>query len=142
MSLRSRHTDPLGELELFDGATPAEVATARQQLTLLAVDAGTVLIQEGRFGMEFLIIADGHATVEIGGRVVATLGRGDFVGEMSLLGRGPRSATVRAATPLTFYVANASEFSALLDATPSVRERIVRTSSERAEDNRRAALAA
>ena len=137
MSLRSRQTEPLGELELFEGCTPAEVAAARQQLTMLSVDAGAVLVQQGGFGMEFVIIADGHATVEIGDRVVATLGRGEFFGEMSLLRRGPRNATVRAATALTFYVANASEFSALLEAAPSVRERIVRTSDEREEHNRR-----
>jgi len=142
MSLRTRHIDPLGRLDLFADCTPAEIAEARRQLTLLTVDAGTVLMHQGGFGMEFLIIAEGDATVSIGDRVVATLGRGDFVGEMSLLHREPRSATVRATTPLTFYVANAAEFAALLDAVPSVRERIVRTSEEREERNRRTALAA
>ena len=137
MSLRSRQTDPLAQLELFADCTPTEVAAARQQLTMLSVAAGTVLTQQGGFGMEFVVIADGDAAVSIDDTVVATLGRGEFFGEMSLLRRGPRTATVRATSPLTFYVANASEFSALLEAAPSVRERIVRTSDEREEHNRR-----
>ena len=141
MSLRTRHTDPLGQLELFAGCTPAEVAAARRLLTLLTVDTGTVLMKEGGFGMEFLIIAEGEATVSIGTQVVATLGRGDFVGEMSLLGRGRRTATVTAVTPLTFYVANSAEFTALLEAVPSVGERIVQTAAEREEHNRRSLAA-
>ena len=62
MSIRQRTTEPLAELDLFSGATPAEIARARQVLTMLKVDAGTVLMQQGGFGMEFLIIAEGEAT--------------------------------------------------------------------------------
>ena len=142
MSIRQRTIDPLGTLELFAGSTPDEIARARQLLTLLTVAPGTVLIQEGGYGMEFLIIASGEAAVSIGDQVVATLGRGDFAGEMSLLERGRRSATVTAVTPLTFYVANVAEFTSLLEAVPAVGERIAQTADERRETNRRSALAA
>jgi len=141
MSIRQRITEPLADLDLFSGASPSEIARARQVLTMLKVDAGTVLMQQGGFGMEFLIIAEGEATVSIGTQLVATLGRGDFVGEMSLLGRGRRTATVTAVTPLTFYVANSAEFTALLEAVPSVGERIVQTAAEREEHNRRSLAA-
>ncbi len=141
MSIRQRITEPLADLDLFSGASPSEIARARQVLTMLKVDAGTVLMQQGGFGMEFLIIAEGEATVSIGTQLVATLGRGDFVGEMSLLGRGRRTATVTAVTPLTFYVANSAEFTALLEAVPSVGERIVQTAAEREAHNRRSLAA-
>jgi len=141
MSIRQRTTEPLADLDLFSGASPSEIARARQVLTMLKVDAGTVLMQQGGFGMEFLIIAEGEATVSIGTQLVATLGRGDFVGEMSLLGRGRRTATVTAVTPLTFYVANSAEFTALLEAVPSVGERIVQTAAEREAHNRRSLAA-
>jgi CRP-like cAMP-binding protein len=139
MSFRQRTIDPLAELELFAGCTPTEILRARQLLTLITVEPGTVLMEEGRYGMEFLIIASGTAAVSIGGHDVATLGSGDFVGEMSLLERGRRSATVTAVTPLACYVANAAEFTALLEAAPGVGERIVRTADARREVNRQLA---
>ena len=78
MSFRQRTIDPLAQLELFAGCTPSEILRARQLLTMVTVEPGTVLMEEGRYGMEFLIIADGEAAVSIGGYAVATLGRGDF----------------------------------------------------------------
>ena len=146
MTFRQRTIDPLAELELFADNTPAEVARARQLLTLLTVEPGTVIMHEGALGMEVLLIAAGQAEVSRrtphGERVVATLGAGDIVGEMSLLGRQRRSATVTAVTPLTVYVANAAEFTGLLDALPNVAQRIIRTAAARDEANRRAAVAA
>jgi CRP-like cAMP-binding protein len=138
-ALHSRHAEPLGQLELFAGCTPAQLTAARRLLTLLTVDAGTVLMAEGGVGLEFLVIADGEATVTINGDLVATLGRGEFAGEMSLLGNARRSATVTAATPVTLYVANPAEFTALLEVAPPVAERIVGTAAARQEANRQAA---
>ena len=137
--LLHRHREPLGQLDLFADCTPAQLAEARRLLTLLTVEAGTVLMREGGLGLEFMVIADGEAAVSIDGDQVATLGRGDFAGEMSLLGSTRRSATVTALTPLTLYVANPAEFRGLLDVAPAVAERIVRTADARRETNRRAA---
>jgi voltage-gated potassium channel len=140
MPLRHHHhAEPLARFELFAGCTPAQLAAARRLLTLLTVDAGTVLMREGGRGMEFLLIAGGEAAVTIGGHHVATLGPGDFAGEMSLLGNTRRSATVTAQTPLTVYVANPAEFTALLEVAPSVAERIAETATARRAANRRAA---
>jgi CRP-like cAMP-binding protein len=137
--LLHRRREPLAQLELFADCTPAQLSDARGLLTLLTVDAGTVLMREGGLGLEFMVIADGEAAVTIDGRQVATLGRGDFAGEMSLLGSTRRSATVTALTPLTLYVANPAEFRGLLDVAPTVAERIVRTADARRATNRRAA---
>jgi len=146
MTLLRRAREPLAELPLFAGCTPAEVANARRLLTLLSVDAGSVLMREGGFGTEVMIIADGQATVSkhVDGAesVVATVGRGDVIGEMSVLDGGRRSATVRALTPMSVYVASAAEFAGLLRELPVVAERIARTAAERRDTNRRAALAA
>src|SRR5258708_22556202 len=111
MAITMRRRGPLLDLDLFSGCSRAEVAQVRSMLTLLDVAPGTVLMAEGSYGYEFLVIAAGEAQVTVqtpdGERLVAVLERGDFAGEMSLLGDRRRSATVTAATPLTFYVANA-----------------------------------
>jgi CRP-like cAMP-binding protein len=61
------------------------------------------------------------------------------MGEMSLLAHSLRSATVTAVTPLTFYVCNRAEFSSLLEAAPSVAQKITAAATERAAANSRKA---
>ncbi len=133
--------EPLLDLPLFSGCTPVQAERIRSLLTMLTAAPGTVLMSEGTYGVEFLIIADGQARVTtqtpIGELVLATLGAGDFVGEMSLLARDRRSATVMAMTDLTFYVANSAEFAGILDAAPSAAHEIEATAAQRAETNRR-----
>jgi CRP/FNR family transcriptional regulator, cyclic AMP receptor protein len=131
--------EPLRDLDLFAECTPAQIEQIRSLLTMLTVEPGTVLMGEGRFGFEFIVIADGEAAVSLGGRTVATLGAGDFVGEMSLLAGSPRSATVRAATSLTFYVANVAEFAGILEIAPGVADKITRTAAARQQANRQLA---
>jgi CRP-like cAMP-binding protein len=108
---------------------------------MLRVEPGTVLMGEGTFGFEFLIIAEGEARVTVrtpdGERTLATLSPGDFAGEMSLLAGNRRSATVTAITPLTFYVCNVAEFAGILDIAPSVAQRISLTAAAREQSNRR-----
>ena len=53
-----------------------------------------MLCEEGTVGREFFFIVDGTAAVRRNGRKVATLGPGQYFGELSLLDRKPRSATV------------------------------------------------
>jgi CRP-like cAMP-binding protein len=144
MARKTLRRDPLLELDLFADCTPAEARRLRSLLTLLTVDAGTELISHGSYGFEFLVIADGQAEVSVesptGPVVVATLAAGDFAGEMSLLGRERRSASVTAVTPLTVYVANSAEFATMIDEAPSVAEKVRAAASARRQANR--ALAA
>ncbi len=123
-------TDDLAEFPLFSGVSRSELAIIRRHLTMLPVAAGRVLVHEGARGDEFMIIADGEATVTQGGHVIATLGRGDLVGEMALLqenGFGRRNATVTATTDGMVYAGSRSEFRRILEAVPSVARRVRQT---------------
>ena len=84
----------LKELALFAETSRSELAEVARQLTMLSVPAGKVLVSEGGLGNEFMVIAQGEAEVSQGGRTIATLGPGDLVGEMALLGE-PRSRQAR-----------------------------------------------
>ena len=62
---------------------------------------GTTPVQEGKMsGIGFFVVADGEAAVSRGGKVVATLTSGDHFGEIALINKGARTATVTATTPL------------------------------------------
>jgi CRP-like cAMP-binding protein len=119
-------TDTLAELPLFSEVSRSELAVIRRHLTLLPVSAGRVLVEEGARGDQFMIIARGEATVSQGGRTIATLERGDLVGEMALLdgGLGRRNATVTTRTDAMVYAGTPAEFRRILEAAPSVERKV------------------
>jgi len=126
--------DDLRELPLFAEASRSELAVIRRQLTLLHVPAGRVLVHEDARGDEFMILVEGEAVVTQGGRLIATLERGDLVGEMALLqepGRGRRNATVTALTDVMLYAGSPREFRRILEAAPSVAEKVRQTVAAR-----------
>jgi CRP-like cAMP-binding protein len=65
-----------------------------------------------------MAIVDGTARVDIGGRTVATIGPGEFFGEVALLDGGPRTATVVAETDLVTEVIGQREFAGLVEDSP------------------------
>jgi cAMP-dependent protein kinase regulator len=65
-----------------------------------SVSEGDVLVREGDFSYELMAIEEGQAEVRRGGETVATLGSGDFFGEIGVLKNELRTATVVAATPM------------------------------------------
>jgi CRP/FNR family cyclic AMP-dependent transcriptional regulator len=75
----------------------SEIATFAQEIS---VEAGRELVREGDFSYEFMAIEDGEAEVTRHGEHVADLGPGDFFGEMGLLEKTLRNATVTAKTPM------------------------------------------
>ena len=89
-------------------------------------------MEEGDRGREFFVIISGNVEVRRKGRKLATLGPGNFVGEMALLSREPRSATVTALTPLDVLVIIDRAFIALLDKTPELWLKVARALAERA----------
>ena len=81
---------------------------------LVDIKSGQALTEQGRSDRQAFVIADGRAEVAIEGEVVASLGPGDFVGEVSMLIGGPRTATVQAATPMTVLVMGQATFGSFI----------------------------
>jgi CRP-like cAMP-binding protein len=126
--------DDLRELDLFSEASRRELAVIRKQLTRLKVKAGRVLVREGAIGNEFMILVDGMAEVTQGGRSIAIIGRGDLVGEMALVqghGHGRRNASVTAVTDAEIYAGSPAEFRRIIEAAPSVAEKVKQTVASR-----------
>jgi CRP-like cAMP-binding protein len=79
--------------------TPAEVAEVIFVVQVELVDEQALILREGDPGDAWFLVYDGMCTIERHGRELATLGRGAFFGELSVLDGAPRSASVRAQTP-------------------------------------------
>jgi CRP/FNR family transcriptional regulator, cyclic AMP receptor protein len=123
----------LRELDLFSEVSRSELAVISRQLTRLKVKAGRVLVREGAIGNEFMIMASGMAEVTQDGESIATLGRGDLVGEMALLQPygSRRNATVTAVTDAEIYAGSPAEFRRILEAAPSVAAKVRQLSESR-----------
>jgi CRP/FNR family cyclic AMP-dependent transcriptional regulator len=109
----------LKQVPLFADASPSELREIASRADEIDVPAGYTLTREGDRGREFVVLVEGSATVENEGRVIATLGDGDFLGEIALLLYTARTATVRTTTPSRLLVVNERDFHTLVDEVPS-----------------------
>jgi CRP-like cAMP-binding protein len=121
----------LGSIWLFSACPASQLRMIRRAVEQVDVPAGVVLCEEGSVGREFFYIVEGTATVKRNGRKVTTLGPGRYFGELSLLDRRPRNATVVSDTPMNLIVLEQRRFNGLLDATPAMAHKLLVAMSER-----------
>jgi len=113
---------------LFERCTESELGAVAELATPASVEPGRVLATEGTPGEEFVVVIEGTASATSRGEEVGQIGPGSFFGELALLDGGPRSATVRALTPMVVLVLDRSAFDDLVDrAIPSVARRMLAT---------------
>ena len=93
--------ETLDSVPLFESLDPAARAKFAVWVSELEVPEGQHLADEGEYAYDLFIIREGTAEVNQDGQTVASLGSGEFFGEMGVLERAPRNATVVAKTPMT-----------------------------------------
>ncbi len=123
--------ETLSKLHLFSELSKADLKKIERLMTPVDIKKGREFITEGKPGREAFILLEGTASVHRGKRLIATLGPGDIMGEMSIIAGDPRSATVRAETDLVCEVLNRREFSSLLDEIPTIARKIMVTAIKR-----------
>ena len=136
--VRIRH---LQRVPLFSGFSEAELRGVADLSTIVELPAGSVVTRVGEPGDSFFVIIDGTAAVRTLPETTGELRPGDFFGEMSLLDREPRSATITAATDLRLLVVDRAHFWRLLDETPELIRRILMLLSRRVRHLEQAAIA-
>lgn len=115
----------LKAIPLFSRLSERERAAVARWADEVDVPEGKHLVDEGRFSYEFFVIREGTAEVRQGGETIASLGPGDFFGEVGLLGEDHlRTATVVATSPLRVIVMLDRDFAAMDRDLPKVAEDI------------------
>jgi CRP/FNR family cyclic AMP-dependent transcriptional regulator len=113
--------DDLREVDLLRGLKESDLVSLAADLAERRVAAGEAIVGEGTGGVAFFFILDGETSVSVAGEEVATLKRGDYVGELALLDpEGPRSATVTAKTDVVLAAMSTWQFRPFVLAHPDV----------------------
>ena len=128
-------SNEINQVPLFSELSRNEIKSLKMLMTEIGISSGRTVVREGDVGREFMIILSGTASVSKQGNKFATLGPGDFFGELSLLGKGPRSATVTAETDLQLKALNRREFATMLDKNPKIEEKVLADAHSRASEN-------
>jgi CRP/FNR family transcriptional regulator, cyclic AMP receptor protein len=105
-----------------------EVASIADEIDL---PEGKDLTREGERGREFIVILEGGANVVKKGRRIAQLGEGDFLGEIALVTKQPRTATVTTTSPVRALVITDRDFTHLLRESPQIGQGVLEALAER-----------
>jgi CRP-like cAMP-binding protein len=114
----------------FAACTEEQLSEMARIAERLRVQAGEVILREGRLGRELFVILEGTATVTREGHVVNILHAGDYFGELAAIEAVPRSATVQATTDLEVLIVGPREFEAMME-IPGFRNALLSGMSRR-----------
>ncbi len=122
---KNEYLKHLSQVPMFRSLSKKDLALVARLAEDYTVDAGQVLVHEGKRESQFYWIVDGQAKVTRGRRTVATLGPGEYFGELALLDPGPRNATVTAVTDMEVLELSSREFGGLLEEVPGIARKLL-----------------
>ena len=124
--------DLIKGVPLFSGVSKAELAEIVAIADEVDLPAGKTLIKEGDTGREFFVLIEGTADVMQGGsKIGKMMGPGDFFGEIALISKAPRSATITTTSPVRALVITDRAFRHLLDHSPKIQIGVLLALAER-----------
>jgi CRP-like cAMP-binding protein len=123
--------DLLKHVPLFSACTKKELEALAVIADEIDLREGSVLTREGQPGREFFVLVEGEVDVTQGGGDVARLQAGDWFGEIALLTKASRTATVTAASPVRVLVVTDRAFRQVVEATPSIAVKMLERVGER-----------
>ena len=123
---RDRRTELLGAAPLFTGVDEAGLGMVAERAIEVDFAPGQVIARQGDVGTGFFIVASGSVRVVRDGATIATLGPGEFFGELSVLDGQPRNAQVVAAEPTTCLALASWDFEAIVTEDPKVALAVMR----------------
>jgi CRP-like cAMP-binding protein len=125
MARKKDYLEHLTRVPMFSACSRKDLQILARHADEVAFEPGQALMREGETGREFFVVMSGAAEVSRNGRRLGTIGAGDFVGELALLDKAPRNATVTATTPVVALVLGQREFSGVLAAVPAITHKVL-----------------
>lgn len=125
----------LGKVPLFEGLTKKELKSVLRECEEEVFSQGQDIVVQGKSGGRFFLILEGRAKVTIGGRARGTLGPGDAFGEISIIDKKPRSATVTAETPIKALAITSWNFLSILQENWPITNKILQQLCARVREN-------
>ncbi len=124
---------------VFEGVPEDARMVLVEKFTLRTFEDGDIIMREGEVGETFYLIRSGLVTLMVAGpankqALQATLGEGDFFGEVALLTGRPRTATIHAKGPVELMELSRSDFDTITEAYPSVRKVVQEYMRKRAKE--------
>lgn len=131
MSRKNAFISHLVDVPLFAALSKKDLGLVAKRAEDVHVPAGKALVTQGAQGHEFFVILGGRAHVERSGKRIAELGPGDSFGELALLERAPRNATVIADDDMELVVLGQREFAGLCDDVPGFARKLLAAMARR-----------
>ena len=134
MAVRTRKDSKIAlimKVPLFAPLAKAQLTQVASIADEIDLPEGTVLTRQGERGGEFFVLLDGEAEVRRNGRKRATIGPGEFFGEIALVSDRPRTATVTATKPVRVLVIARANFRSVLLRTPEIALKLLAAFAER-----------
>lgn len=124
-------SDLIRGISIFADLDNAAIAQLASDFIEREFSAGDAIATEGEGGLNFFVVESGTADVSVGGNTVGTLGPGDSFGEVALVDKSARSATVRATTTLRAFALPVWSFRSFAESRPEVTWKLLELLAER-----------
>ena len=134
MARRDAFIEHLQQVPLFAACSRKDLQLVAKRAEDVRVPGGKTLVSEGETGHEFFVILEGNAKVSRQGRKIASIGPGAAFGELALLEKAPRNATVTAETDMELVVLGQREFAGLIDEVPGFARKLLAGMAHRLRD--------
>jgi len=115
----------IARVPLFCRLSKGELTRIAQLADEVDLPPGKSLTKEGSRGREFFVLLEGSADVQRDGRRIATMGAGDFFGEIALVTDVPRTATVTTTSAVRALVISDRAFRGLLHDSPAIQGKVL-----------------
>ena len=123
--------DLIRKVPLFSRLSKSELRDLAMLADEIDLRDGKEMTRQGHPGREFFVLLEGTADVRKNGRKINSLGPGDFFGEIALVSREPRTATVTATSPVRTLVITDRSFRRLLEDSPEIQLKVLEALAER-----------
>jgi CRP/FNR family cyclic AMP-dependent transcriptional regulator len=128
---RNEKVELIKRVPLFSHCSKRDLEKIASIADEIDLREGKVLMREGERGREFFALLEGGVDVHKDGARINKLGAGDSFGEIALVSRSPRTATVTTTSPVRALVVTDQSFRRLMEETPDVQLKVLEALAER-----------